>query len=145
MEHELVVRFVVQHVSHAHELGMAAEPVQLRFQRGRAQIHPSDDTLDESMGASKLEEPLRFCHGLSSLHGDGAIEFQRSKVRLKIGREIIPSQQGHGLCYPAGPGWVILPEMLVGIDAHKTPHELTLTATPAKRNLDLTADHIQAR
>ena len=116
-QHEAVIRFIVNDVADADELWVPGVFLQLSPQVGRAQVHPAHDALDQGVLVRKFQQPLGLFDHLACLHGDGAVELDRLEQRLEFIRQVIASQDGHGIGHPDLVGGIVFPEMLVGIEA----------------------------
>ena len=73
-QHEVVVRFVLDDMTHAHEFPVIRQFGDLFLDPFRTQIDPADDASDRGRVVGKREEPERFLHGLLRLNGDRSIE-----------------------------------------------------------------------
>ena len=118
-EHEAVVRLVVNDVTHAHELRMRREALELRGQLRGAQVDPADDALDRGVPLGEREQPLGLLDHLPGLHRDRAVEPGGLQQGSELVGQVVASQRGHGVGHPDVVGRVVAPEVLVGVDAHR--------------------------
>lgn len=116
---EAVVWFVLGDVADADEFGMFGEGGEVLFDVVGAEIDPADDAFDEFVLVGEFEEPAAFFDGLTGLDGDAAVELGGGEEGLEVGREEITAEAGEFVCHPRVLRGVVLPEVLVCIEAHE--------------------------
>ena len=116
-QHEAVVGLVVNHVTHAHQLRMAREALELRGQLAGAEVDPAHDALDRSVALGKRQQPLGLRERLPGLYCDRAVEAGRLKQRGELLGQIVAPQCGHRVRHPDMLGGIVVPEVLMGVDA----------------------------
>src|SRR5712691_9051427 len=117
-EQKPFVGLALHDVAHADEPAMNGEPFELRACVGRLQVDPAHDAGNEGMRVGERQEPARLLDRLPRLHGNARVESGASHLTLRLRRQRVAPQRCQALVYPAVLGRVVLPEMLVRVDAH---------------------------
>src|SRR6476620_7903198 len=117
-KHETVIRFTLEHMPDPQQLWISAEVLQLRAHIIRLQVHPPDDSENKWGGCRQFKQPARLLNCLLSLHCNGAVESSAFQFRLQVRRQKITPQPAHPLVNPAIFFWVVMPEVLMGVNPH---------------------------
>src|ERR1035438_3278461 len=75
-QHELIVRLVLNDVAYSDELRMSRETLQLTGQVRGQQVHPPDNTLDESVFSGEFKQPACLFQSLTRLHCNAPVEME---------------------------------------------------------------------
>src|SRR3982074_3101390 len=112
------------------ELGAPHQGLQLCAYVRRLQIGPAHHARDERMAVGQLEQPPRLLESLSRLDGDTGVEAGTAQLRLEVGGQEVAPEGGQGSVDPLVLDGVVMPEVLMRVDAARGNGEVTAVVLP---------------
>src|SRR5258708_39628329 len=93
----------------------------------------------------QIQQEKRFGFGLVGLHGDACLHVVRSQLRHEMLGKKISFQHGHLLRDPAVARWIVMPEVLVGVNPHTAYRSLKNPPSTGKSVPVMKADSFEQR
>jgi hypothetical protein len=115
---EAVVGFGLRDVADADGFRVAGEIREVELDVGLLQVDPANDAAHERRRAREVEQEAVLVEALPRLDRDTAVEALGLQQRLEIDGQEVLADAGHGFVDPRVVARVVLPEVLVRVDAH---------------------------
>ena len=120
----------LQDLTQTHGLGLLGKPRHLFGGIVGGEIEPADDAEDPVVLRGVLEEEFVFRFLGARLHRDDAVDLMLIEERLQIGRGKVAFQHRHVAPDPRISLGRVVPEVMMGIDAHGLRKSFRVTESP---------------
>src|SRR5579864_1543048 len=119
LQQEAVVGFALHEVSDADQFLISSQHLQLRSDIRRSQVDPADYTQNPRKAVGQVEKPTSLFERLPCLNYYRSLEVIVIEFSFQIVWQKIAVKRRHRIIDPLVFGFVVKPEVLMGIDVHE--------------------------